>query len=330
MSWKNSIEHCGAKWSFNQQAGAFTLSPEATLERLELPSEIGRCFGDIYTLPLGSTLSTFNYIFDEGVEKEVLPLMDARKDFDEPTLVIIHSTSGHMLIDDHVLQKQYTFNSGSTFFTYTKKQNYSIDIDTKEDIHSIKLIISETFLKVLLGEESTQELLKKAGLSPLPSHNFLNIAPSVSSLLEDCFSNIKEGAAGSIAVQGKVLIYLSSLINAIVKDDAAPKNNRNANIARRLHDEIVAMDGCVASLSYFSDKYGLSTKSLNENFKAVYDKTIWSFILEHRLEKAHSLLSDSDIAIKNVADKFGYANVSHFANAFKKKYGYPPGELRRA
>ncbi|MCV6613245.1 MAG: helix-turn-helix domain-containing protein [Amphritea sp.] len=329
MSWKNSIEHCGAKWLFNQESGAFTHSPEATLEYLELPSDIGRCFGEIYSLPLGSTLSTFNYIFNEGIAREVQPLMDARKDFDEPTLVIIHSSSGQLIIDDHALNKQYTFSSGSTFFTFTERQNYSIDIDTKEDIHSIKLIISQTLLKGLLGEEATDNLLEKAGLANVPSHNFLDIPPHVSNLLNDCFSNIKEGAVGSIAVQGKVLIYLSSLINVIVENDAVPKNIRNINVAKRLYDEIIAMDGCISSLSYFSDKYGLSTKSLNENFKAVYEKTIWSFILEHRLQRAHALLADSDIAIKNVADRFGYANVSHFTNAFKSKYGYPPGELRR-
>ena len=109
MSWKNSIDHCGAKWSFNQESGSFTHSPEATLEYLELPSNIGRCFGEIYSLPLGSTLSTFNYIFNEGIEREIQPLMDARKDFDEPTLVIIHSSGGQLIIDDHVLNKQYTF-----------------------------------------------------------------------------------------------------------------------------------------------------------------------------------------------------------------------------
>lgn len=328
MSWKNSIQHCGAKWSLDQQVGSFTSSSEATLEYLELPSEIGQCNGEVYTLPLGSTLSTFNYTFNEGIAKEVQPLMDIRKDFDEPTLVIIFSSSGQLIIDDHVLDKQYTFTPGSTFFSFSEHQNYSVDIDTKEDIHSIKLIVSETLLKGLLGEDATNNFLKKIGLSNIPSHNFLNIPPNVSSLLKDCFSNIQEGAAGSISVQGKVLIYLSSLINVIVEEDV-PKNIRNINVARRLHDEIISEDGCISSLSYFSDKYGLSSKSLNENFKAVYKKTIWSFILEYRLQQAHNLLSDSDIAIKNIADKFGYANVSHFTNAFKSKYGYPPGEIRR-
>jgi len=328
VSWKNHMTHCGAKWSFEQQKGAFTHSLEETLEYLEIPSKIGHCSAKVFTLPLGSTLSTLDYSFEAGTPAEIQPLIDVRKEFDEPTLTIIFINSGELIIKDKISGKQYVWAAGSTFFELSQKQDYSIDIDTKEDIHAFKLLISETLLKSLLGEDSTYSLFEKLNLNTSESFNFFSVPPNISSLLKDCLVNIKEGNAESIAAQGKVLIYLSALTTFIKDNDNEPKNSRNLGIANRLHNDIISMGGCVGSLSFFSDRYGLSTKTLNEIFKTAYNKTIWSFILDYRLKEIHRLLSESDTAIKTLASDFGYANVSHLTNSFKNKYGYPPGSLR--
>ena len=52
-------------------------------------------------------------------------------------------------------------------------------------------------------------------------------------------------------------------------------------------------------------------------------------MMKFRLAQAHSALVQSAVSIKQLAARLGYAHVSNFAIAFKRRYGYPPGSLRR-
>ncbi len=54
----------------------------------------------------------------------------------------------------------------------------------------------------------------------------------------------------------------------------------------------------------------------------MYGKTIRSFIIELRMEKAKSLLGNHTVS--EMAGILGYKSVPHFINTFKKCYGYTP------
>jgi AraC-like DNA-binding protein len=50
---------------------------------------------------------------------------------------------------------------------------------------------------------------------------------------------------------------------------------------------------------------------------------------DHRLAQAHALLQTEQISMKVLAARLGYSHVNHFIAAFRKKFGYPPGSLRK-
>jgi AraC-like DNA-binding protein len=52
-------------------------------------------------------------------------------------------------------------------------------------------------------------------------------------------------------------------------------------------------------------------------------------VSEQRLDQAYDALMTTDVPIKLIAVNLGYSHVNHFSNAFRKKFGYPPGSLRR-
>ncbi len=330
MNLKNSIQRCEATWSTELLEDRYVQPAASTLEKIDISSEVGVCDLRVFTLPLGSTIASLDYSFDTRAMGDIQHFMDVKKDYDEATIILYACSSGQLLIKDHLNNKQLVLNAGDTLFKFTDKQEYTLEIDTKENIRAFKLILSKTLLESLLGSKTATQLLERLELNTVPSRKFIKLSQKISNLFQDCLHNVGEGGTiESIEIQGRVLIFLSSMTNFILDDKKFQKNLRHINLARRLHDEIVSMEGRIPALIYFSDKYGLSTKSLNENFKAVYDKTIWAFILEHKLHQAHTILVQSDTAIKSVADELGYANVSHFSNAFRNKYGYSPGQLRR-
>ncbi|QXP83790.1 AraC family transcriptional regulator [Methylococcus sp. Mc7] len=54
-----------------------------------------------------------------------------------------------------------------------------------------------------------------------------------------------------------------------------------------------------------------------------------SSVTDRRLEAAHAAVQSTGTPLKVLAARLGYSSVSHFSNAFTKKFGYRPGSLRR-
>jgi AraC-like DNA-binding protein len=54
----------------------------------------------------------------------------------------------------------------------------------------------------------------------------------------------------------------------------------------------------------------------------------FQFALDQRLERAKKLIEETDLPIKTIAEMSRYGSESPFINAFKNKFGVPPGRLR--
>ena len=70
----------------------------------------------------------------------------------------------------------------------------------------------------------------------------------------------------------------------------------------------------------------LSTKQVSRYFKKLYSKTPHKFIMDVRFQAAVSFLQNTEISIKEIAERTGFENVYSFYKAFKQIYGVPPGK----
>ena len=96
-----------------------------------------------------------------------------------------------------------------------------------------------------------------------------------------------------------------------------------------MHEELINLEGEVPTLSDLSKKCGLSARTLNNDFKKEFGESIYAYIKDQRLAQAHAALIETDTPIKVIAARVGYAHVTNFMLAFKKKFGYSAGSLRR-
>ena len=78
------------------------------------------------------------------------------------------------------------------------------------------------------------------------------------------------------------------------------------------------------SLNDLADEIGLSLKKLKEGFKQIYGDSVYSFLIDYKMELARKLLESGDYNVNEVGLKIGYSTSSHFIAAFKKKYGVTP------
>lgn len=68
---------------------------------------------------------------------------------------------------------------------------------------------------------------------------------------------------------------------------------------------------------------------LKKGFKEIFDVTIFEFVQEQRMLKAHHLLLQTNDSISTIATKIGYASISSFSTAFKNYFGFSPKEIKQ-
>ena len=84
------------------------------------------------------------------------------------------------------------------------------------------------------------------------------------------------------------------------------------------------------TIEQLSKDFLLNTTTLKSLFKSVYGVSLATHINLHRMEKAASLLSETNNSISDIASIVGYESQSKFSAAFKKHFQQTPLEYRKS
>jgi AraC-like DNA-binding protein len=79
-----------------------------------------------------------------------------------------------------------------------------------------------------------------------------------------------------------------------------------------------------------ASELGLSETALRRKFKAATGQTMQDWVLNRKINAAKTLLCDSDLPLKAIAGKLGYANEHFFSRQFKSFVGIAPGAFRKS
>ena len=69
---------------------------------------------------------------------------------------------------------------------------------------------------------------------------------------------------------------------------------------------------------------------LSKVFKMKFGEGFTEYVTKLRMERALRLMSEYDIAIKDIGPAVGYFDTAHFYRVFKKHFGFTPGQMRAA
>ena len=73
----------------------------------------------------------------------------------------------------------------------------------------------------------------------------------------------------------------------------------------------------------------LSVSQLNRLFKKEYGTTIYSYLLDCRIETAKSILKGTAMSVSEIAEKLNFTDEHYFSNIFKQQTGISPSKYRR-
>lgn len=82
------------------------------------------------------------------------------------------------------------------------------------------------------------------------------------------------------------------------------------------------------TLEHLSTIFHMSTGHISHEFSKVFGISPINYAINLKLEHAKWLLVQSDLSIKQIAEKVGYHNLQHFTNIFQKRNGKTPLEFR--
>ncbi|WP_170442096.1 GlxA family transcriptional regulator [Ruegeria arenilitoris] len=90
---------------------------------------------------------------------------------------------------------------------------------------------------------------------------------------------------------------------------------------------IEIMSNCLdrpISPSAVASRIGISTRQLERLFQKSVGDTPKKFLMEMRLQKARTLLLQTELSVLEVALSCGFESPSHFAKVYKRKFGVSP------
>lgn len=118
-----------------------------------------------------------------------------------------------------------------------------------------------------------------------------------------------------------------------VMDVACPRWREEAEqvkIIREIHDDLAQHMDRRVTIEELAHRYLINPTTLKTVFKEVYGSSLAAHMKEHRMEKAASLLRETDLSVAEIAGQVGYESQSKFTAAFKEQFGKLPKEYRRA
>ncbi|MDW7695733.1 AraC family transcriptional regulator [Flammeovirgaceae bacterium SG7u.111] len=219
-------------------------------------------------------------------------------------------------------------------FFYIPEVDGVLSFDTKKR-KTLEIKFTEAFLKRILGNdmkdtsaEFVDSLKKKK-----PFVMWENGAPITVELKEyiDAICNCRfEGNIKKVFLEAKVMELLVVLQATLIRKNKKDKDQLSSKELETILEIGTYIEKNLEqslTIAELATTFGTNTSKLKQQFKSVFNTTIFKYMTDVRMKYAKSLIKSKDTPISEVAYRVGYKNSQHFTVAFKKTYGYLPSSL---
>lgn len=309
----------------------------------EMPGRAGRATISRYILPAGLAMSRARSFYERIVPGRVLRADPVVIEFPHDTLFIQNLRSGINTLFEAVSGQTVVYCRGQLHVRVQRRLELINAFHGDEQVDLYSMSVPLPALEAMLGADLARQLLDGLGLDGSPLGR---VVPAGSTLLRILYQGFEGGFQGRLLklyLQAKALEFLTQLCASMVlpetKADALDAGCGNPTMPRPLEPRppwleelrkyLTALNGELPTLTDLAQRCGVSLRTMTSAFQHHYDASVYRFLLEVRLEQARDALASSDIPIKVVAARLGYRHVASFNHAFKRHFGYSPGELRR-
>jgi len=176
------------------------------------------------------------------------------------------------------------------------------------------------------------ELTKKHHFEDIDFTSFIKPqCDKTQTIIASIFENRHQGLLKRLFLESKVLELFAIQLSA--KNDLVKKSTKvqNNKIVKKLYEvqHLIASDlSKQFTIQELSKHISINDFLLKKEFKRVFNKTVFQYATELRMEKAKELLLHTKKPIYEISEIIGYKNPTHFTAAFKKIEGITPKKFR--
>lgn len=231
----------------------------------------------------------------------------------------------------------FLFNDGNYVFDlkeenalllYNPERNLPIHIKASAQSWIVSILISIKKFHGLFSNEAGYISFLSEENRNKKYYKDRSISPTMFIVLNQIMNYNLNNSVKMIYFKAKAYELLSLYFNRSEDADIeqCPFLVDESNVAkiRQAKEIVIARMAEPPTLQEIADEIGLSLKKLKEGFKQIYGDSVFSFLLDYKLEVARKLLDSGHFNVNEVGLKVGYSTASHFITAFKKKYGVTP------
>ena len=255
--------------------------------------------------------------------------------FDEPVIAVAFYGSGNVDLSVKYGDKQKDFN-------HTKGLCLSFYADKNvEFVHTVSaskplecIVIATVASRIdklpnqegeLFGEMLHQLVYPKDHYVEGPS---FFMAPAMQSIVDQVFHTRYEGKAKMLFFRSQMtslLAHFFGQLSILTENDIPPDEGKKLQKAKEILSTNLENP---PSLSELSRQIGLNTFKLKKNFKELFGVPVFKYLQNERLTQAHEVIKNQKMTVQEAAWHVGYDSLSSFSNAFAKKFGYRPSEIK--
>jgi len=155
------------------------------------------------------------------------------------------------------------------------------------------------------------------------------MTPDMQQAVNKIMTNQYKGSARKMFIKSQVnelLAHFFAFLASGKKDTITHQERDKLFQAKEIIENSIAKP---PSLSELSKLIGLNNNKLKKNFKELFGVPVFKFLQEERLNKAYEMLGSSEKSVQEIAWFVGYESLSSFSNAFQKKFGARPNEIKQ-
>ncbi|MFZ4614790.1 MAG: helix-turn-helix transcriptional regulator [Rectinemataceae bacterium] len=295
-----------------------------------LPESVGTGSLELYHLGQGMDIVRAHASFKAEFAGRILPAALVKGHLPEPLFSIHETRVGRIIYREQTIGSELLLEKERCIFMHSDSLNFEMDVEATKDVEFTMITIGISALEGLFGLNAADSLLNALKIKTRPSAVTRVLPLVLNQILDETLPRSLNGRMRILFSQAKTLEYLCALTKHL-NDRPDPKDTDSQvkAIMTELHMELLGHEGKVPLLSELAERYAMSARTLNDEFRKCFGQTIYAFVANHRLAEAHIALERTDLPMKTIAANMGYSHVNHFISAFRKRYGFPPGSLRR-
>ncbi|SNR83956.1 helix-turn-helix domain-containing protein [Lutibacter flavus] len=255
--------------------------------------------------------------------------------FDEPIIAVAFYGSGNVDLTVKYGEKekafQYTKGLALSFYA-DEKVEFIHTVSTLKPLECIVIATSANIIDNLPNQEG--ELFGEM-LNQLvnPSDHYVEgpsfiMTPEMQLIVDSLFNIQYEGKTKMMFFRSQITALLSHFFGQLANLKTEKIKTSEREKLNKAKDILLNNLDNPPSLNEISRQIGLNTFKLKKDFKEFFGVPVFKYLQNERLTLAHKMIRNQESTVQEAAWHVGYDSLSSFSNAFEKKFGYRPSQIK--